>query len=124
MPKGGCSRTPQHEDFSLSNDMVEKQTGKKVTPELPAPPRWLTIAGLWLAVPVLSRPSAATVTQTRSGSKKTCFFLRMCSLFRNQSGVLVRFVYRLQRLVSVWPHLSALGATDVRHGFSENRSDV
>ncbi|XP_025776645.1 ankyrin repeat domain-containing protein 11 [Puma concolor] len=30
MPKGGCSRTPQHEDFSLSNDMVEKQTGKKV----------------------------------------------------------------------------------------------
>ncbi|XP_047702146.1 ankyrin repeat domain-containing protein 11 isoform X2 [Prionailurus viverrinus] len=29
MPKGGCSRTPQHEDFSLSNDMVEKQTGKK-----------------------------------------------------------------------------------------------
>ncbi|XP_029781936.1 ankyrin repeat domain-containing protein 11 isoform X3 [Suricata suricatta] len=29
MPKGGCSRTPQHEDFSLSSDMVEKQTGKK-----------------------------------------------------------------------------------------------
>lgn len=31
MPKGGCSKTPQQEDFSLSNDMVEKQTGKKVT---------------------------------------------------------------------------------------------
>uniref|UniRef100_A0A8C6YNA5 Ankyrin repeat domain-containing protein 11 n=1 Tax=Nothoprocta perdicaria TaxID=30464 RepID=A0A8C6YNA5_NOTPE len=29
MPKGGCSKTPQPEDFSLSNDMVEKQTGKK-----------------------------------------------------------------------------------------------
>ncbi|XP_053126458.1 ankyrin repeat domain-containing protein 11 isoform X2 [Hemicordylus capensis] len=29
MPKGGCSKTPQSEDFSLSNDMVEKQTGKK-----------------------------------------------------------------------------------------------
>ncbi|XP_061450492.1 ankyrin repeat domain-containing protein 11 isoform X2 [Rhineura floridana] len=29
MPKGGCSKTPQLEDFSLSNDMVEKQTGKK-----------------------------------------------------------------------------------------------
>lgn len=31
MPKGGCSKTPQQEEFSLSNDMVEKQTGKKVT---------------------------------------------------------------------------------------------
>lgn len=31
MPKSGCSKTPQQEDFSLSNDMVEKQTGKKVT---------------------------------------------------------------------------------------------
>lgn len=31
MPKGGCSKTPQSEDFSLSNDMVEKQTGKKVS---------------------------------------------------------------------------------------------
>ncbi|KAM6430601.1 ankyrin repeat domain-containing protein 11 isoform 2-T5 [Liasis olivaceus] len=29
MPKGGCSKTPQSEDFSLSNNMVEKQTGKK-----------------------------------------------------------------------------------------------
>uniref|UniRef100_A0A7N4NSV5 Ankyrin repeat domain containing 11 n=1 Tax=Sarcophilus harrisii TaxID=9305 RepID=A0A7N4NSV5_SARHA len=29
MPKGGCSKAPQLEDFSLSNDMVEKQTGKK-----------------------------------------------------------------------------------------------
>nr|XP_048673140.1 ankyrin repeat domain-containing protein 11 isoform X1 [Caretta caretta] len=29
MPKGGCSKTPQSDDFSLSNDMVEKQTGKK-----------------------------------------------------------------------------------------------
>ncbi|XP_049720028.1 ankyrin repeat domain-containing protein 11 isoform X2 [Elephas maximus indicus] len=29
MPKGGCSKTPQPEEFSLSNDMVEKQTGKK-----------------------------------------------------------------------------------------------
>ncbi|XP_074865354.1 ankyrin repeat domain-containing protein 11 isoform X3 [Carettochelys insculpta] len=29
MPKGGCSKTPQSEDFALSNDMVEKQTGKK-----------------------------------------------------------------------------------------------
>lgn len=29
MPKGGCSKTPQQEEFSLSNDMVEKQTGKK-----------------------------------------------------------------------------------------------
>ncbi|XP_078527385.1 ankyrin repeat domain-containing protein 11 [Lissotriton helveticus] len=29
MPKGGCSKTPQSEDFSLNNDMVEKQTGKK-----------------------------------------------------------------------------------------------
>ncbi|XP_051057300.1 ankyrin repeat domain-containing protein 11 isoform X2 [Phodopus roborovskii] len=29
MPKSGCSKTPQQEDFSLSNDMVEKQTGKK-----------------------------------------------------------------------------------------------
>lgn len=29
MPKGGCSKTPQQEDCSLSNDMVEKQTGKK-----------------------------------------------------------------------------------------------
>ncbi|XP_032709645.1 ankyrin repeat domain-containing protein 11 isoform X1 [Lontra canadensis] len=29
MPKGGCSRTPQHEDCSLSSDMVEKQTGRK-----------------------------------------------------------------------------------------------
>ncbi|XP_052022250.1 ankyrin repeat domain-containing protein 11 isoform X2 [Apodemus sylvaticus] len=29
MPKGGCSKTPQQEDSSLSNDMVEKQTGKK-----------------------------------------------------------------------------------------------
>ncbi|EDL11704.1 mCG131399 [Mus musculus] len=29
MPKGGCSKTPQQEDFALSNDMVEKQTGKK-----------------------------------------------------------------------------------------------
>ncbi|KAM4614447.1 ankyrin repeat domain-containing protein 11 [Discoglossus pictus] len=29
MPKGGCSKTPQPEDFSLSYDMVEKQTGKK-----------------------------------------------------------------------------------------------
>ncbi|XP_077166329.1 ankyrin repeat domain-containing protein 11 isoform X2 [Paroedura picta] len=29
MPKGGCSKAPQSEDFSLSNDMVEKQTGKK-----------------------------------------------------------------------------------------------
>lgn len=31
MPKGGCSKTPQSDDFSLSNNMVEKQTGKKVT---------------------------------------------------------------------------------------------
>lgn len=30
MPKSGCSRTPQQDDFPLSNDMVEKQTGKKV----------------------------------------------------------------------------------------------
>lgn len=37
MPKGGCSKTPQHEDFPLSNDMVEKQTGKKVTLGLPLP---------------------------------------------------------------------------------------
>lgn len=51
MPKGGCSRTPQHEDFSLSNDMVEKQTGKKVTSELPSP-CCLTITELWLAAPV------------------------------------------------------------------------
>ncbi|OCT57375.1 hypothetical protein XELAEV_18003575mg [Xenopus laevis] len=29
MPKGGCSKTPQLEEFSLSYDMVEKQTGKK-----------------------------------------------------------------------------------------------
>ncbi|CAN2389460.1 Ankyrin repeat domain-containing protein 11 [Pristimantis euphronides] len=29
MPKGGCSKTPQSEEFSLSYDMVEKQTGKK-----------------------------------------------------------------------------------------------
>ncbi|ETE65597.1 Ankyrin repeat domain-containing protein 11 [Ophiophagus hannah] len=29
MPKGGCSKTPQSDDFSLSNNMVEKQTGKK-----------------------------------------------------------------------------------------------
>ncbi|OCT82342.1 ankyrin repeat domain-containing protein 11 [Xenopus laevis] len=29
MPKGGSSKTPQPEDFSLSYDMVEKQTGKK-----------------------------------------------------------------------------------------------
>ncbi|XP_008060995.1 ankyrin repeat domain-containing protein 11 [Carlito syrichta] len=29
MPKGGCSKTPQQEDVPLSNDMVEKQTGKK-----------------------------------------------------------------------------------------------
>ncbi|XP_046537495.1 ankyrin repeat domain-containing protein 11 isoform X2 [Equus quagga] len=29
MPKGGCSKTPQQEEFPLSNDMVEKQTGKK-----------------------------------------------------------------------------------------------
>ncbi|XP_068941638.1 ankyrin repeat domain-containing protein 11 isoform X1 [Petaurus breviceps papuanus] len=29
MPKGGCSKAPQLDDFSLSNDMVEKQTGKK-----------------------------------------------------------------------------------------------
>nr|XP_045011956.1 ankyrin repeat domain-containing protein 11 isoform X3 [Jaculus jaculus] len=32
MPKGGCSKTPQQEEFSLSNDMVEKQTGKKMPP--------------------------------------------------------------------------------------------
>lgn len=30
MPKGGCSRTPQQEECPLSNDMVEKQTGRKV----------------------------------------------------------------------------------------------
>ncbi|XP_018412841.1 PREDICTED: ankyrin repeat domain-containing protein 11 [Nanorana parkeri] len=29
MPKGGCSKTPQPEEFALSYDMVEKQTGKK-----------------------------------------------------------------------------------------------
>ncbi|XP_006902910.1 PREDICTED: ankyrin repeat domain-containing protein 11 [Elephantulus edwardii] len=29
MPKGGCSKTPQQDDIPLSNDMVEKQTGKK-----------------------------------------------------------------------------------------------
>ncbi|XP_062964980.1 ankyrin repeat domain-containing protein 11 isoform X3 [Cynocephalus volans] len=29
MPKGGCPKTPQQEEFPLSNDMVEKQTGKK-----------------------------------------------------------------------------------------------
>ncbi|XP_075852009.1 ankyrin repeat domain-containing protein 11 isoform X2 [Microcebus murinus] len=29
MPRGGCSKTPQQEEFPLSNDMVEKQTGKK-----------------------------------------------------------------------------------------------
>lgn len=29
MPKGGCSRTPQQEERSLSSDMVEKQPGKK-----------------------------------------------------------------------------------------------
>ncbi|XP_053547633.1 ankyrin repeat domain-containing protein 11 isoform X2 [Bombina bombina] len=29
MPKSGCSKTPQPEEFSLSYDMVEKQTGKK-----------------------------------------------------------------------------------------------
>ncbi|XP_006860164.1 PREDICTED: ankyrin repeat domain-containing protein 11 [Chrysochloris asiatica] len=29
MPKGGCSKTPQAEESPLSNDMVEKQTGKK-----------------------------------------------------------------------------------------------
>ncbi|XP_060040979.1 ankyrin repeat domain-containing protein 11 isoform X3 [Erinaceus europaeus] len=29
MPKGGCSRTPQSEECSVSNDMVEKQTGRK-----------------------------------------------------------------------------------------------
>ncbi|XP_029464464.1 ankyrin repeat domain-containing protein 11 isoform X2 [Rhinatrema bivittatum] len=29
MPKAGCSKTPQSEAFSLRNDMVEKQTGKK-----------------------------------------------------------------------------------------------
>lgn len=31
MPKGGCSRTPQQEERSLSSDMVEKQPGKKVS---------------------------------------------------------------------------------------------
>ncbi|XP_049642249.1 ankyrin repeat domain-containing protein 11 [Suncus etruscus] len=29
MPKGGCSRTSQQEECPLSNDMVEKQTGRK-----------------------------------------------------------------------------------------------
>ncbi|XP_062923114.1 ankyrin repeat domain-containing protein 11 isoform X1 [Mobula hypostoma] len=29
MPKGGCSKTPQSEDYPLSIDMVEKQSGKK-----------------------------------------------------------------------------------------------
>ncbi|KAM6223298.1 ankyrin repeat domain-containing protein 11 [Rhynchocyon petersi] len=29
MPKGGCCKTPQPDDFAFSNDMVEKQTGKK-----------------------------------------------------------------------------------------------
>ncbi|XP_003800855.1 ankyrin repeat domain-containing protein 11 isoform X1 [Otolemur garnettii] len=29
MPRGGRSKTPQQEEFPLSNDMVEKQTGKK-----------------------------------------------------------------------------------------------
>lgn len=29
MPKGGCSRTPQQEERSVSSDMVEKQPGKK-----------------------------------------------------------------------------------------------
>lgn len=37
MPKGGCSKTPQPEDFSLSNDMVEKQTGKKVASSVHLP---------------------------------------------------------------------------------------
>lgn len=58
MPKGGCSKTPQQEEFSLSNDMVEKQTGKKVTfglvllfssslpPALPPPSLSLTLTFL------------------------------------------------------------------------------
>lgn len=37
MPKSGCSKTPQQEEFSLSNDMVEKQTGKKVIPCFSSP---------------------------------------------------------------------------------------
>lgn len=31
MPRGARSRTPQQEDSPPSSDMVEKQTGKKVT---------------------------------------------------------------------------------------------
>lgn len=71
MPKGGCSRTPQHEDFSLSNDMVEKQTGKKVTPELPssllAPQCWTLACSGCPSVPV---PSAAVVRQRPSALAK------------------------------------------------------
>lgn len=39
MPKGGCSRTPQQEERSLSSDMVEKQPGKKVSSSSPTTPR-------------------------------------------------------------------------------------
>lgn len=63
MPKGGCSRTPQQEERSLSSDMVEKQPGKKVSsrirtgsdPGVARLPAWAALlvpsAGRWCRAP-------------------------------------------------------------------------
>lgn len=92
MPKGGCSRTPQQEERSLSSDMVEKQPGKKVSSRVHA--------GLDLGVACLPAQAALLVPlpsfarcwcRARSGASKggaavvwvavddsTSFLWRMC----------------------------------------------
>ncbi|XP_021076402.1 ankyrin repeat domain-containing protein 11 isoform X1 [Mus pahari] len=62
MPKGGCSKTPQQEDFSLSNDMVEKQTGKKDKDKVP-----LT------KTPKLDRSDAGKEVRERATKRKLPF---------------------------------------------------
>ena len=60
MPKGGCSRTPQQEERSLSSDMVEKQPGKKVSSFLPHHAAWASSGpgGGGAGVVSVARPSA------------------------------------------------------------------
>lgn len=107
MPKGGCSRTPQPEDRSLGSDMVEKQTGRKVTPGRPPSlaRHRRPLAGPWLAPS--SSTSAATVTQARSGPK-TCFFFRTCPALGSPSEAVTRVTCRLPT-ASLWAHASGLG---------------
>ena len=104
MPKGGCSRTPQQEERSLSSDMVEKQPGKKVSSFLPHHAAWassgpgggalglsLSLVPLQWATFVPGDPLRAAVEELLWSGwlwRTRLAFLRMCLLFGGRSGAL------------------------------------